>query len=130
MIGIANNLAFALHVLFSSTNFVYAPFAIIYFINSVYRANDAHVPFIKYINKETVALLMGCLGQIPALWIILKILDSKTKNNETSTITVDTQDEGDDDVKCERRKINNIVNDQANWPLIVIQVIQKQNIHV
>jgi len=123
MLGIANDLMFALHVLFSSTNFVYVPFAIIYFINSVYRENDDHVPFIKYVNKETVALLMGCIGQIPALLVILKILDSKTKNNETSRITIDTQDEGDDDVKTEQSKVNSIVNDQANWPVIVIQVI-------
>lgn len=122
MMGIANNLVFALHVLFSSTNFIYVPFAIIYFINSVYRENDNNIPFIKYINKETVALLMGCIGQIPALWVILKILDSKTKNNSTSNITIDTQDEGDEDVKIERRKVNNIVNEQSNWPIIVIQV--------
>lgn len=123
MLGIANDLVFALHVLFSSTNFVYVPFAIIYFINSVYRENDDPVSFIKYVNKETVALLMGCIGQIPALWVILKILDSKTKNNDPSTITIDTQDEGDDDVKAERTKVNNIVNDQTDWPVIAIQVI-------
>lgn len=123
MLGIANNLAFALHVLFSSTNFIYVPFAIIYFINSVYRENDDNVPFIKYVNKETVALLMGCIGQIPALWVILKILDSKTKNNETSKPTVDTQDDGDDDVKTERRKVDSIVNDQVDWPIIVVQVV-------
>lgn len=124
MLGIANNLAFALHVLFSSTNFVYVPFAIIYYVNSVYRENDEHAPFIKYVNKETVALLMGCVGQIPALWVILKILDSRNKNIEKSEITVDgTQDEGDDDVKAERIKVNNIVNDQENWPIIVVQVM-------
>lgn len=122
MLGIASNLGFALHILFSSTNFVYVPFAIIYFINTVYRENDEHAPFIKYVNKETVALLMGCIGQIPALWVILKILDSKTKNKTTSTITVDTQDEGDDDVKSERVKVNSIVDDQVDWPIIVIQV--------
>lgn len=123
MLGIANDLVFALHVLFSSTNFVYVPFAIIYFINSVYRENDDHVPFIKYVNKETVALFMGSIGQIPALWVILKMLDSKTKNKETSTITIDTQDEGDNDVKAERVKVNNIVNDQTDWPIIAIQVL-------
>lgn len=124
MLGIASDLVFALHVLFSSTNFVYVPFAIIYFINSVYRENDEHVPFIKYINKETVALLMGCIGQIPALWVVLKILDSKTKNNESTKITIDTQDEvGDDDVRSERSRANDIVNEQTNWPVIVIQVI-------
>lgn len=122
MLGIANDLVFALHVLFSSTNFVYIPFAMIYFINSVYRENDDHVPFIKYVNKETVALLMGSIGQIPALWVILKMLDSKLKINETSTITIDTQDEGDNDVKTERAKVNNIVNDQVDWPVIAIQV--------
>lgn len=131
MLGIANDIGFALHVLFSSTNFVYVPFAIIYFINSVYRENDEYAPFIKYVNKETVALLMGCLGQIPALWVILKILDSKTKNNNTSNVTIDTLDEGDNDVKNERTKVNNIVNDQVDWPIIVIQVIsglQKKNV--
>lgn len=122
MLGVATDLGFALHVLFSSTNFVYVPFAIIYFINSVYRENDENVPFIKYVNKETVALLMGCIGQIPALWVVLKILDSKTKNKTTSTITIDTKDEGDDDVISERVKVNGIVNDQANWPIILIQV--------
>lgn len=123
MMGIANNLAFALHVLFSSTNFVYVPFAIVYYVNSVYRENDEHAPFIEYVNKETVALLMGCVGQIPALWVILKILDSRNKNAEKSEITVDdTQDDGDDDVKAERRKVNNIVNEQENWPIIVVQV--------
>lgn len=122
MMGIANNLAFALHVLFSSTNFVYVPFAIIYFINSVYRENDEHAPFIKYVNKETVALLMGCVGQIPVLWVILKTLDSKTKSNDNSKVTIDTHDEGDDDVKAERRKVNNIVGDQDNWPVMVVQV--------
>lgn len=122
MLGIANDLVFALHVLFSSTNFVYIPFAIIYFINSVYRENDDHAPFIKYVNKETVALLMGCIGQIPALWVILKTLDSKTKINKISKIIIETQDEGDDDVKTERRKVNNIVNDQVDWPIIVVQV--------
>lgn len=124
MLGIANNLVFALHVLFSSTNFVYVPFAIIYYVNSVYRENDEHAPFIEYVNKETVALLMGCVGQLPALWVILKILDSRNKNIEKSKITIDgTQDEGDDDVKAERRKVNNIVNDQENWPIIVVQVM-------
>jgi len=128
MLGIAYDLVFALHVLFSSTNFVYVPFAIIYFINSVYRENDDHVPFIKYVNKETVALLMGCIGQIPVLWVILKILDSKIKNNGTSEMITDTQDEGDDDVRTEQSKVNNIVNEQVNWPVIVIQVIgKKQN---
>lgn len=126
MMGIADDLAFALHVLFSSTNFVYVPFAIIYFINSVYRENDDHVPFIKYVNKETVALLMGCIGQIPALWVILKSLDSKTKKSKPSTITTDIEDEGDDDVKSERRKVNSIVSEQENWPVIVIQVIVKK----
>lgn len=125
MLGIANDLVFALHILFSSTNFVYIPFAIIYFTNSIYRENDEHAPFIKYVNKETVALLMGCIGQIPALWIILKILDSKTKNKKTSITTVDTQDEGDNDVKTEQRKVNDIINDRGDWPLIVIQVINE-----
>lgn len=123
MLGVANELAFALHVLFSSTNFVYVPFAIIYFINSVYRENDDNVPFIKYVNKETVALLMGCIGQIPALWVILKILDSKSKHNQTPTIAVDcTQDEGDQDVQTERATVDNIVNEQVDWPIIAIQV--------
>lgn len=122
MLGIVSDVGFALHVLFSSTNFVYVPFAIIYFINSVYRENDDHAPFIKYVNKEIVAILMGCIGQIPALWVLLKILDSKSKNKKTSKITIDTQDEGDDDVKTERIKVNNIVNDQVDWPVIVVQV--------
>ncbi|XP_025412978.1 ABC transporter A family member 1-like isoform X2 [Sipha flava] len=126
MLGIANDLGFALHVLFSSTNFVYIPFAIIYFINTVYRENDEHAPFIKYVNKETVALLMGCLGQIPVLWVILKILDSETKNKRTSIVTVDTQDEGDDDVKSERAKVNSIINDQVDWPVVVIQNLKKE----
>lgn len=123
MMGIANNLTFALHVMFSSTNFIYVPFAIIYYVNSVYRENDDQVPFIKYVNKETVALLMGSVGQIPMLWVVLKILDSRSKNGENSKIIIDTQDEGDDDVKAERIKVDNIVNNQENWPIIVIQVI-------
>ncbi|XP_022180938.1 ATP-binding cassette sub-family A member 5-like isoform X1 [Myzus persicae] len=126
MLGIVSDVGFALHVLFSSTNFVYVPFAIIYFINSVYRENDDHAPFIKYVNKEIVAILMGCIGQIPALWVLLKILDSKSKNKKTSKITIDTQDEGDDDVKTERIKVNNIVNDQVDWPVIVVQNLKKE----
>ncbi|XP_050432298.1 phospholipid-transporting ATPase ABCA3-like [Adelges cooleyi] len=126
MLGVAKNMAFALHVLFSSTNFVYVPFSIVYFVNSVYRENDEHAPFIKYVNKETVALLMGCIGQLPVLSVVLLFLDSAAKKPRDTRPTIDLQDDGDDDVKAERRKVNDIVNEQADWPVIAIQNLRKE----
>ncbi|XP_050548181.1 cholesterol transporter ABCA5-like, partial [Daktulosphaira vitifoliae] len=126
MLGVAKNLTFALHVLFSSTNFVYIPFSIIYHANSVYRESDQHTSFIKYVNKETVALLMGCIGQLPVLWVILTLLDSSSKKSSNKNMTIDLQDDGDEDVKNERRKVNNIVTEKSYWPVIVIQNLRKE----
>ncbi|XP_045466962.1 cholesterol transporter ABCA5-like [Harmonia axyridis] len=149
MIGIGGNVSFILHTIFSLTNIMYMPFAIIYYVQRVYimcEHNSAcgELGVTDYLTNEIVLMLVGIFISMPLYFFVLVVLDIQKgggkvgdalkcfffKQNTPEVVDdvsemSDIGENEDDDVKTERLKVKNLLHTHTEHPPVIIA----QNLH-
>ncbi|XP_072383028.1 cholesterol transporter ABCA5-like [Diabrotica undecimpunctata] len=133
-----------LHYVFTFTDMMYVPYGILYYIQKVSLEckSDAHctdTTLSSFMIPEIIVLFVTLIIQIPVLFLLMVILDVKKNGGQIldifrskktfENIVEDTRDVGvheDQDVKNEKRRVNNLIRDsQNNRSVITVENLHK-----
>ncbi|KAK6641556.1 hypothetical protein RUM44_013268 [Polyplax serrata] len=142
MFRIGGRAVIGLHAFFSLVNTLYVPYAVIYFVDRVYimcSMNPAcnYLVFSDYMTDEIIIMIFSSLFHIPFWFLMLRIVDVKktggkvseafkflsAKDTPSQEEIIENNDIGeheDTDVKVERTRVCDILNNQLQSPPVVV----------
>ncbi|XP_030747414.1 ATP-binding cassette sub-family A member 5-like [Sitophilus oryzae] len=147
VMNVGKQIAMILHCLFSLTNTMYIPCAILYYIQRVYRLCSINLAcdrlnLASYCTPEIIILLVGMIVNIPLWFMLLRVVDvvksggrasdafqflQKNKTEDISEIIdSDVGTNEDQDVKDEKNKVLNLTAmHDGTPPVVMVQNLNK-----
>ncbi|KAL1502488.1 hypothetical protein ABEB36_007623 [Hypothenemus hampei] len=149
VMNIGKRAALILHCIFSLTNTMYIPYAILYYIQRVFLLCNINMAcdrltFANYFTCEIGILFVGMLLNIPLWFVLLKVVDIKKSggkasdafkflrkgnNNENLIDSEDVimDDKEDSDVAAEKERVKSLINSHnINRPVVMVQNLYKE----